>query len=245
MDNFRFLNFHTVYKSKGTITKDRIEGVACFSDIFRGPNKQHNTYEIHVFKTNEKIESGKNNMCVLSRLEIVRYIKLLKKLIPYKLKSRVIEDDEKYIIKLQLNGSNIAHRFVLSFIRYLYEWPYNMYLHDALKLNRIKEFRFKSIFNLFNLVRITLPIYEHGTGIHAIGDSHNHYKFISNRKLKELIKNTKNLCLNDMMKNIAFDDKRATMEYDISKTKELSFWISDKEFNERLNYYKNNVKLLK
>ena len=248
--SLRYLNFYTKYSSEGTTTIDSLErSSVCFGDVFRGPKQLNNTYIIYVYKGEDKLlYDHDNNGCFLSKSEVVRYIKLLHKLLPCKFKSLVREDDEKYIIKIKLKGSNLCHRFLLSFIRYLYEFPYCVYIRDAIKLNRMKEYRFVSIFNLFNLVRCSIPNYDHGGNIHAIGCNTGIYRKVKTREIRELLHQNKYSELNHMMSEYSLNDKIEinTFKEDLDNTitKDLNFWESEEEFNKRLELYNTNYKLI-
>lgn len=237
MQEFRFLNFCTKYSSKGDINI-RMKTAACFGDIFHSnKDKLKNKYTIKVYK--DGYINNDNNACLLDKKEISNHIKLIKKLVP-SFRHKVIEEGEDgFTIILWINAKLIYHKFILTFVRYIYEFPYNMYLLEAHRLR--KYYRNASILNLFNLVKCTIKITDHGTDIHAIGSVHQDQLFMSTQKLKQRIK--KACRLNDIFD---IDANINLNRINNSFSRDLENWLSEEDFiNKRLEAYKHNYKQIK
>lgn len=242
--NFSFLNFCTIYSSKGYIKKPLRED-ACFSTVFkRLPiNKVvTNTYTIRLFKGNTQIEKNNNNSCFVDRRGIVNHLRVLKALFPFNYKLK--EAKRFFNLTVTLKASNIYHKYLLSWIRYLYEYPYNMFLLDVHRLKKISKFKYESIINLFNLVGATSDINDHGTRIHAIGEIPEFKKLTSSSEIKAILDNNPNK-LNNIFKTINNIKglKRLQDDYDDLHTSE--YWESEEKFQERLDIYISNYKKLK
>lgn len=152
-----FMDFYTLYKCVGCDIVDKMRVSAlCFSRVFHSGNKGRfqNTYTIKILKQPYSKEIVKNNFCVLSKKDIIYF---LQDAATYGFYTKpIIKLDEhktNYIITMQIDDTPFAHRFLLSYVRYLYEAPYNMYLYETLRVKEECEvFKNESIFNLFHLI---------------------------------------------------------------------------------------------
>lgn len=151
MEEFNYLSYHTRYSSEGDVPV-RLGNYACFSSIFSsGNNTIKNSYEIVLYTDIDNAkENHNNNYCPFSEKLINRHIHLLTYLFPIKWK--ILTKDNSIILSVELEGAKMYHMYALTWIRYLYEFPYNMILMDAYNLKGNKLFTFTSIETLFNLI---------------------------------------------------------------------------------------------
>lgn len=130
---------------------------ACFSDVFRAvKNNSSVKYQIVLYiGTRYSAEQHKSNACIFTKQEVRNHLKLLKSLYPLRYSVRDYKDKDGYKrILVTLNIENTPatfHKYALTWLRYLYEFPYNVLLRDAYTLKKERTFRFESIANLFNL----------------------------------------------------------------------------------------------
>lgn len=101
-----------------------------------------------------------NNYCPFDKHFIYCYLRRISRVKAFKFH---IEEDEfkgfsSYRIDLSMKGTRPEFTFVLQSIKRLYEHPYCMYLLEAKRMQEFPEFKFNSIFNLFNAV----ASYYHG-----------------------------------------------------------------------------------
>lgn len=166
MDRFKFLNFHTRYECKGDL-KLELGNYACFSDVFHLDNDHpHNQYTIHVYKGMTLIETGLSNGCFLELRYIYKHISVLKHITKFKYSITEAVDKQLnpyYSIDIDLNAPLLIHKFVLTWIRALYEFPYCIYLPEVYKLKQEFEFKYINVFNILNLISAT---YYRGDSIH-------------------------------------------------------------------------------
>lgn len=255
--NFLMLNFCTEYGSEGNTQKNLCKD-ACFSTIFYSEGNgivQKNTYTIKLYKIGDWLNKKRqNNACLTDRAGIVHHLKILQSV--FKFSYHLKENEDHFVLTMTLEGDLIYHKYMLSWVRYLYEYPFNVFLADACKLKGIPGFKFESIINLFNLVGATSGIRQHGTGIHAIGEA-GWFKALMTTKeiqtrLKELEGGHKQI--NDIFPVLyanggwgAPDDVIEGVETLEEKDNNLhssDYWDSEEEFNKRLELYKKNYKIL-
>ena len=256
--NFLMLNFCTEYASEGN-TQREMKKDACFGTIFHCEINgivQKNKYTIKLYKIGNFLnEKRQNNACLLDRTGIVHHLKILKSL--FKFSYRLKEDKDHFVLNITINADLIYHKYMLSWVRYLYEYPFNVFLVDAYKLKAIPGFKFESIINLFNLVSATSGIYEHGTGIHAIGETGWFKELLTTKEIQEKLKG---LCGGHTQVNSIFDvlnnnkkgwrpgenkiDGVKSLKEEDNNLHSSDYWSSEEEFNNRLELYKENYKIL-
>lgn len=254
------LNFCTEYSSEGDTPK-KLGKEACFSRIFHSEENgvvQKNKYTIKIYKIGDFLnKKAQNNACLTDRAGIVHHLKALKSV--FKFSYHLKEEDDHFILTITLKADLIYHKYMLSWIRYLYEFPFNVFLADTNKLKTIPEFKFESIINLFNLVGATSSINQHGTGIHAIGET-GWFKALMTikeiqAKLKELEGGHKQInnifpVLYAPKKSYGAPDKNeiegveTLIEGEDKALYGSDYWESEEEFNKRLELYKKNYKIL-
>ena len=134
-----------------------MEARACFGYVFSGvKNNSSVKYQIVLYMgTKYSAEQHKSNACIFTKQEVRNHLKLLKSLYPLQYSVRDYRDKNGYKrILVTLNIENTPatfHKYALTWLRYLYEFPYNVLLRDAYTLKKERTFRFESIANLFNL----------------------------------------------------------------------------------------------
>jgi len=255
--NFLMLNFCTEYSSEGNTEKQMCKD-ACFSTIFyseRNGIVQKNKYTIKLYKIGDWLNKKRqNNACLTDRAGIVHHLKILQSV--FKFSYHLKEHEDHFVLTMTLEGDIIYHKYMLSWVRYLYEYPFNVFLADACKLKEIPEFKFESIINLFNLVGATSGIRQHGTGIHAIGVTGWFKALMTTKEIQEKLKE---LCgghkqINDIFPVLfaaggygAPENKIEgveTLDEDDGNLHSSDYWDSEEEFNKRIELYKKNYKIL-
>lgn len=257
--NFLMLNFCTEYSSEGN-TQKALRKDACFSTIFYSEGNgivQKNKYTIILYKIGDWLNKKRqNNACLMDRAGIVHHLKILQSV--FKFSYHLKEKEDHFVLTITLEGDLIYHKYMLSWVRYLYEYPFNVFLEDAYKLKEIPGFKFESIINLFNLVGATSGICQHGTRIHAIGETHWFKALMTTKEIQAKLRDLKggNTRVNDIFP-VVFTNKRSfgdppnkvenmkTLGEDDNNLHSSDYWDSEEEFNKRLEFYKENYKILK
>ena len=238
---FVFLNFHTEYSSSGTLEKEMCREY-CFSDVFYGKARQGNEYVIKFYLGEIGLKDGaKNNACFLTKEELSDYISLAKKIHDFEFS---IDEDEKIKgvlnVTVRLSATRIVHRYILTWIRYAYEYPFNMYLMDAMRLKELDEFKDDDLFNLILLVGATVGYHFHGDRIHSIGDITWPRKFYTlEERIDALKKSEDGGEVNSLFPEL--DVELDTLYKKDNEFKEnyqsLEYWQSEDYFAKRLPYY--------
>lgn len=238
MDEFSFLDYCTEYSSKGDVNV-KMGKAACFSRIFRCDKRQlNNSYVIKIHKGLDFIrDTRRNNACLLTRKEVRNHIKLLNSIHP--IECKVLDKKDHYEVRLHINGPIIFHKYALTWVRYLYEHPYNLFIVDAYKLKKLPMFTFSSIADLFNTVLSCYPCY--------VRDIHQIPKNVVVNKLT--IKKLKKTLFEARELNYIYGDigkKRIYFPKQFGKyhcDTDYEYWESEESFNIRKEVYLKSFKL--
>ena len=130
---------------------------ACFGYVFGAvKNNSSVKYQIVLYMgTRYSAEQHKSNACIFTKQEVRNHLKLLKSLYPIQYSVGDYGDKNGYkrlLVTLNIENTPATfHKYALTWLRYLYEFPYNVLLRDAYTLKKERTCRFESIANLFNL----------------------------------------------------------------------------------------------
>lgn len=238
---FEYLSYNTIYQASGDLFFENkgLNGEACFSYIFRNIQhriKQHIIYNIYISTDPRYItECSASNFCILTEEQIRFHISYLRFIssFKYKITKKFVDDYSGFKIELDLNAIGPVHKMFLTWIRYLYEYPYNLVLYDSFKLREEKKFIEKS--NYLNIINFVTTFYSDDS-IHQIPHSHCRIpKFITRKSFKERLMKCEKL--NDILEesNIKVEQFE---EYD-----EIEDFIKD--FDNREKVYIENLNKLK
>ena len=238
---FKYLNYSTIYQASGDLVFENkdLEREACFSYIFRNVTnriKQHVVYRIYISTDPGYIQDYKaNNLCILTEEQIrfhITYLRFISSF-KYKITKEFVDNYSGFRIDLDLNAIGIIHKMFLTWIRYLYEYPYNLVLYDSFKLREEKRFIEKS--NYLNIVNFVTSFYS-SDFIHQIP----HYiskipKFITRKSFKDRLMKC------DYLNNILENSGIKVEQFD--QYRDIDDFVED--FDNRKNKYIENLNKLK
>lgn len=149
---------YEIYQSGKLLhAKQHVEWAACFSEVFgkyyaRNQEVFESTYTLRC-KKKFVYESG--NFCALTKPEIQRILQYMRR--TFKISVSFTETDSNYVFTFKIIGKPIKHKFVLTFSRVFYEFPYNELARDVFRLRKLDKFcginvAHKSFLELFQLV---------------------------------------------------------------------------------------------
>lgn len=159
----------TSYKSTGDNNLDYLGShTVCFGSLVNNMPESgniHNHYTITIFKPQNqehwRINGMNANATLLNINEIRNHVRVVKKLFNFSFK--VTEDEDRYHVHIDINQPKIYHRYLLSWIRYTYEYPFNIACLDMHEMRKQPECRFISSPNLMltTLLFTINPRYDH------------------------------------------------------------------------------------
>lgn len=244
--DFKYLEFWTYYSSKGTTNKN-LAREYCFSKIFYGDYKQNNDYELYIY--NNGHTKNHDNNCLLTKEQLIEHIEEINKFHKFKYELKTLKNNEGYKLIFNLNAPLIYHKVILSWLRYTYEFPFNVTLYELFKVKKETGFKRITLLNLFNLIGSTMNCSKHGTSIHAIGVFYEWKILINYKEFNKLIENKRKTnascainCIIPTLDREDFDTLKLPVDKRINHT---NYWEDEKEYKKRLKLYKNNLKILK
>jgi hypothetical protein len=233
MKDFQYLDYHTEYSCKGDFEK-QMKREYCFSLAFNKTNRDSvsEEYIIILYKGIEFCKKTHNsNACLFTKQQIRNHLKQAQEIYPFKYRVTEISNwkNRGTVFRVHLTLKDVPgtfHKYILTWLRYMYEYPYNVLLCDAYKLKTEKCFRYSSISNLFNLV---LGSYcRNPRSIHQITEN-NISKKMSKKELQVKLKNVREL--NDIY--LKLGDKKSTIPGEaLGKTiSDIEYWKNNEIFN--------------
>lgn len=238
MDEFRYLSYSTVYSAKGTIDVELGYHI-CFQDIFSNMRNKRERYVIYMFP---KQERGENNFCLFNKQQIKNHLSQLKDILPisYHVTKSEYQGRDAYVVEMTLQKvPSLYHNYVLTWVRYLYEYPFNVILLESYKLKREKQFRFESIINIFNLIA---GHWDHAEGyVHQITSGTGIFKKLSKSDIRKVLKgDIRYLC--DIFKHDQVwerDNPQFFIPQRIGNLTwyDLEYWTSENLYNVRKKIY--------
>lgn len=249
-EEFNYLNLCSIYETKG-YSNVEMSVNPCYAKTLRNWQTLHESkkvsYEIIMFKGMDQIRKDKkNNACLLNRKEISQHLKMIKSIHPFKYRLEEGEftlkecDNRTYDawhLFLEIEGTKAQHKFVLTGIRHLYEYPFNVWLIDA---HRLKEsapdvFKYTSIMNILQVIKSSFPN-DYMTDQSWM---FKYRKLLTKSYIKEHLKNIEYITKiydktlpPDLFKKIAgVSDK---------KLFSLDYWLGDSTFQKRREVYLEN-----
>lgn len=235
-----YLEYDTYYKAKGGVNV-ALRHHACFSSIFHARvTTCHNIYTLYINRTYKYVENTyNNNICFLKPEEVCQFVDSAKEFMDFTYTLNVSKN--KYTLTIDLNKPLIYHKFLLTYIRYLYEMPFSLYLYEVCKLKQeVNEFANESYLNLYNLVSATVPNNDHGCRIHNIGDTYRFKQLLTTAQIKNKLKKCNQL--NELFLTFSIDHFITIKEPD-PNTNEL--WQYKKLRKKRYKTYIHNYNILK
>lgn len=241
--NLKFLNFYTWYSSEGEVNH-KMQKEACFSNIFYcrvpNPEKINNKYTIRICYSGKDIANQYSNQCYLSLRDIKTYLNQCKRYVPFEY--TITKDENYYYINLTISAPLIAHKFVLTYVRYLYEMPFAVYLYETIKVHKeCKELQHLSYLNLYNIISATIPCYDHGTNIHNIGASYKFKQLLTDESIQKFLKTNNDKVLDKLFPTFE-DDQLITLDTSLKNTKA---WKFKTDRSKRINTYIHNYNIIK
>ena len=251
MKDFQFLDYHTEYSCKGAFER-HMNSAACFSYVFGNTGERNisEEYEVILYKgTDFSRKEHRSNSCLFTKKQIRNHLRQAQGIYPFDFH---ITEAAKWrggynVFKIHLKLTNVPgtfHKYLLTWLRYMYEYPYNVILYDAYKLKKDPCFRFTSMSDLFNLVLSCFN--ENPADIHQIARNQVS-KTMLKRDIREKLQNIQ--ILNDVyvkLKNKVKINQIPNGDGNLTTT-DLEFWESDDIFERRrkpvyMNVYKEIIK---
>lgn len=244
--SLKYLNYATIYSAQGDIDV-QLDTQACFADILNRGTIHNEHYELYLLRDPKGItDYHYANICIFTEQELKRHILLARRLIPFTFSVEQSGYDglASYKVNLDISANHFYHRYLLTWIRYAYEIPYNLFLADVHRLKQ-EYLKKESITNLFvlcaNSYNNSPKDYEY---IHAIPKKN--CRFLKEYELKAKI-NSFGECTQDrhyVNELYSTHDLHLETLPQTENESYLEWWLNEEAFQERAQVYLRNYKRL-
>lgn len=140
MLDYRYFSYHPDYgykltDNKGRVLRDyeQVKHAVCFRYVFDDLEDVNRIYiGSYILKCRKQFVPCSGNYCSLNKQEIKIILRYMRRI--FDIKIQLTEDKENYIFKFDIQGKPIKHKFVLTFCRVFFEFPYNEAAKDVFRL---------------------------------------------------------------------------------------------------------------
>lgn len=249
-DEFNYLNLCSIYKTDGYSTVPMSENPCYAKTLNKWQTERQSKkvdYEIILTQGACRLKDDhKNNACFLNRKEIEQHLRMVKTIhnFTYRLEDGEYhsscngKDYKAWHLFVTIEGTKAQHKFVLTSIRHLYEYPFNMWLIDAHRLRESAPdtFKYVSILNLLQIVKSAFPD-DYMTDQSLMFKKR---KFHTKKSVKARL--ARETYITKIYNEETSSDR--TLKYiesrGNSKLRSIDYWLGQKSFEERRAVYLDN-----
>ena len=129
---------YRIYKN-GTLVRDyeKVDGAACFAQVFNFFYGEQGTIfnGIYTLRCRKEFKRCSGNYCPMNREEVDKVVNFMRK--AFDMKVALKETDENFEFTFGIEGKPIKHKFILTFSRVFFEFPYNEIARDVLRMRAL------------------------------------------------------------------------------------------------------------
>lgn len=232
---FKFLDYSNYCQCSKKFPKSTI----CFSHL-RFPGERVDSYYLYINQNSGYgWKSHVRHHCLLTLKEIRKLIRNIQSYInfTYSIREYTNNKGKWYKIHLRLQKHNfIQLLFILTSLRYSYEYPFNVICKDAFKLQQDSRFKQLNLINTCNL--IFKYVFNYERTVHSLCDEF--VKFTPKANIRKNLANPYNVH-GLFKKGDGLEDDCPFNE----KIADLDFWMNDKEFETRKQFYLTKINKFK
>lgn len=214
----------------------------CFREVFRYFYGMSGTYKgIYKLQCNKRFRSGSGNYCSLNKTHIMKIMRYMRNSLDVNIK--LTDTPDKYIFDMEIIGKPIKHKWILTFCRVFYEWPYNEMAVDVFRIREAKtlggiDITHKSFLELYNL---TISAHKY-----YIGQDQSLFKNLGvDLSGKEL---NRKFNTNNSRVQLVCDFDESNKLYDLLEKHHSGLYENvdlDETFPQRLKLYSKNYEIIK
>lgn len=137
-----------------------VKYAVCFSEVFSffGRKEYQSYYAEYTLRCRKQFVEQSGNYCSLVKPQIYKILRYMRT--AFKMQVTLTEDPDNYIFLFKVEGMPIKHKWILTFSRVFFEFPYNEMARDVLYLRDkgiVKGINYthKSFLELFHLIYFT------------------------------------------------------------------------------------------
>lgn len=165
----------------------QVRSAVCFRvvfDLFDHYDTKDEFTGTYTLRCRKEFERLSGNYCSLEKPDILKIMRYMRR--AFDIKVTLTETDKDYVFNFNIVGKSIKHKFILTFSRVFFEFPYNEMAKDVMRMRKIGkingvDFTHKSFLEVYNLLHATYGSY--------MGGGHSLFRYPSlNTKLSTMTK---------------------------------------------------------
>lgn len=208
-------------------------------------------FSIKICLTDRLYNDNNSHLVLINSKQIHTYLSMLASVLGFKYRTKYKKDDLIISVTINKNVNKRKALLIATSIRYLYEFPYNITLIDALKIKNENPFKRENILNCILTVGSVLQNGSlgggHGLGLYISGPYRDELK---EKKLISLI--TPKKTIQELIGFVSCNDifKSSEVEYDLHRFDYIKYGSIilqnfDDDYKNRLILYKDFYKKYK
>lgn len=112
---------------------DTVPDAWCFRRVFSNLNRiKKSVHGVYTLRCRKKFVKGSGNYCSLDKTQIRKILRYMRRV--FDIKINFTDTEDNYVFVMDIEGKPIKHKFVLTFSRVFFEFPYNEIAKDVLRL---------------------------------------------------------------------------------------------------------------
>ena len=143
MRDYRNFSYHPdygyeIYKN-GTLEREdkNVDGAACFARVFNVFYGQNDIIfkGIYTLRCRKKFKKCSGNFCSMNREEVLKIVHFMRR--SFEMGISLVETEDNFEFKFTIEGKPVKHKFILTFSRVFFEFPYNEIARDVLRMRAL------------------------------------------------------------------------------------------------------------
>lgn len=166
---------YTLYQKDVCIGKYKdFKNAMCFSEIFGklmtySKLGENNFTGIYTIQCKKEFKKYAGNYCALNKEQILKVLRYMRK--TFNISTYLQDLEDVYNIRFKVKGKTVKHKFVLTFSRVFFEFPFNECAAEVFRLRDLKTidgiyYANKSFLELLHLIQMTYKSYN--TTMHSL-----------------------------------------------------------------------------
>lgn len=129
---------YQIYRN-GTLDQEckSVKGAPCFGQVFNLFYGQNDIIfkGIYTLKCRKKFKRCSGNFCSMNREEVLKIVHFMRR--SFEMGISLVETEDNFEFKFTIEGKPIKHKFILTFSRVFFEFPYNEIARDVLRMRAL------------------------------------------------------------------------------------------------------------
>ncbi len=215
-------------------------------------------YFINLRKDYSWIAAGGAFWCPFTLDQIIETLNEITKEFPFEFTVNETKAYYKIHLKVKMSLNKKEHFYILTRVRYLYEFPQSALYFDAYRLRDLPEFSNWSLQDLYTLVVSSIPVVNSDPEKGIIGNSgrsawYSEYHSIPKNSVQDISSLPSKLDLESLPSKVKMSALNnlygvihktpVKIPYDVDLFNSVKYWELQEGFNLRLAYYRENSNL--